>query len=217
MDGINSLSDVELRQWLDGHHRNALAALRSRWEGQRTAIESLRKAGADMDPVKVQDEAVAAQMRSVGKRVMEMPMMAALMPQIAKLNEQTDAVMWRDLAALYAHEAKLDDSSIILMRSKHSTAQEAGRRALTKRQVEDPILKVVRTFERSIAEDTVRNEYQLRPQLRQWIAAQTSHDLAAFNARVYAELFLTPGNDPWLGLGSEDAYTALPERGIVTR
>jgi hypothetical protein len=34
-------------------------------------------------------------------------------------------------------------------------------------------------------------------------------DLDALNARVYAELFLTPRNDPWLGLVSPGTYSAL--------
>jgi hypothetical protein len=34
-----------------------------------------------------------------------------------------------------------------------------------------------------------------------------------FNERVYAELFLTPGSDPWLGLVSPDTYLALTPGG----
>jgi hypothetical protein len=38
----------------------------------------------------------------------------------------------------------------------------------------------------------------------------------ALNKRVYAELFLTPGTDPWLGLVPADTYTALDGGGICT-
>jgi hypothetical protein len=34
------------------------------------------------------------------------------------------------------------------------------------------------------------------------------------NERVYAELFLTPSSDPWLGLAPRDAYSALDGDGI---
>ncbi|HEX7009618.1 MAG TPA: hypothetical protein VF184_06525, partial [Phycisphaeraceae bacterium] len=201
------------------HHRGQLNELARRWDAQVKTIDRFNKEGRALDPVEVQNEAVAAQLRSVGKMVAEMPMMEAIMPQIVKLQERTRSAAggWRDLAVLYAKQAKLDDASVMLMRSKHPTAQEAGRRAETKRLVEDPILKVVQSFERSIAEDTVRNEYQLRPILRQWIAEAPVADLNSLNDRVYAELFLTPSDDPWLGLGSKETYTALPERGIVTR
>jgi hypothetical protein len=40
-------------------------------------------------------------------------------------------------------------------------------------------------------------------------------DLDKFNEKVYAELFLTPRSDPWLGLVSADVYTALDGGGIV--
>jgi hypothetical protein len=33
---------------------------------------------------------------------------------------------------------------------------------------------------------------------------------------VYAELFLMPRTDPWLGLVPADAYTALPKETTVT-
>jgi hypothetical protein len=35
------------------------------------------------------------------------------------------------------------------------------------------------------------------------------------NERVYAELFLTPSSDPWLGLVTPDVYTALDNGGVV--
>jgi hypothetical protein len=35
------------------------------------------------------------------------------------------------------------------------------------------------------------------------------------NAKVYAELFLTPDSDPWLGLVPRDTFTALEDDGLV--
>ena len=40
-------------------------------------------------------------------------------------------------------------------------------------------------------------------------------NLDAFNEKVYAELFLSPKSDPWLGLFSDDTYTALEGGGVV--
>jgi hypothetical protein len=39
-------------------------------------------------------------------------------------------------------------------------------------------------------------------------------DLEKFNEKVYAELFLTPGTDPWLGLLEKDVYAAIDNGGI---
>jgi hypothetical protein len=37
----------------------------------------------------------------------------------------------------------------------------------------------------------------------------------SLNEWVYAELFLTPSKDPWLGLAPSDVYTALDGNGRV--
>ncbi len=67
----------------------------------------------------------------------------------------------------------------------------------------------------NIALDTVRNEYLLHPKLHAWlIADKIRDDLDALNEKVYAELFLTPASDPWLGLFSAETYTALQNGGI---
>ncbi len=45
-----------------------------------------------------------------------------------------------------------------------------------------------------------------------WLADRSVPiDLATFNARVYRELFLTPANDPWLGLRSPGVWDAIEE------
>ena len=36
-----------------------------------------------------------------------------------------------------------------------------------------------------------------------------SKSLTALNRRVYDQLFLTPANDPWLGLVNENVYTGI--------
>jgi hypothetical protein len=36
----------------------------------------------------------------------------------------------------------------------------------------------------------------------------------ALNEKVYAELFLTPNSDSWLGLMSNDSYNAIDNDGI---
>ena len=62
-----------------------------------------------------------------------------------------------------------------------------------------------------MAEDTVRNEYRLHSRLHRWLSESSigTLDLEALNTRVYAELFLTPRTDPWLGLVNPGVYTGL--------
>ena len=73
----------------------------------------------------------------------------------------------------------------------------------------------VADFERHIAEDTVRNEYLLHKKIHDWLANEAlSRNLETLNEKVYAELFLTPNSDPWLGLVAPDAYTAIENDGV---
>ena len=128
-----------------------------------------------------------------------------------------DDATWAAVAALHAEDARLDASSHALILAKRpDLAREAMRLATSKRFVEDPILRVLRPFERTIAEDTVRNEYGLRRVVRTWFAAgEVGPNLAPFVERVYADVFLTPSSDPWLGLVKGDAYAALEGDGVV--
>ena len=75
--------------------------------------------------------------------------------------------------------------------------------------------ELIASFERSLAMDSVLARFEARPRALRWIAeARSVIDLDAFNARVYAELFLSPLDDPWLGLVPPDAYVALEGEGL---
>jgi len=78
------------------------------------------------------------------------------------------------------------------------------------------MLRVIRNLERSLAEDTVRNEYVLHAKIHEWLTHSSAPaDVDQLNARVYADLFLTPDSDPWLGLVPRDTFTALENGGLV--
>lgn len=126
-----------------------------------------------------------------------------------------DERLWQVIAELHAKDAKLDAASLNLIRSENPTAARAGRLSVGKGRIEDPVLRMVRSLESSIAVDTVRNEYQLHRQIHQWLAVPEQLEVENFNERVYAQLFLTPSSDPWLGLAPADAYSALPNAGVA--
>ena len=78
------------------------------------------------------------------------------------------------------------------------------------------MLRLFVSLESSIALDTVKNEYRFHRKIHEWLAsANYRPDVEMLNERVYAELFLTPSSDPWLGLAPENVYTALPNGGVV--
>jgi hypothetical protein len=154
------------------------------------------------------------------KYVVERPLVAAALAlplsNLSTPDKVEDEATWAKIAALHAEDAQLDEASRALIASENPTAAVAGRLAITKRRAEDPILALVGTLQESIALDTVRNEYLLHRRVHQWLAQEGYRPaVEVLNERVYAELFLTPSSDPWLGLAPATGYTALPNGGVV--
>jgi hypothetical protein len=110
---------------------------------------------------------------------------------------------------------------VVLARAKAAAAapnaRVAGLRTMSKVRVEDPLLRVLAALQTSVAQETIQNEYNLHRQIHQWFAAgePVVRAFEPFNDRVYAELFLTPKSDPWLGLAPTDAYPALDGDGLA--
>jgi hypothetical protein len=157
----------------------------------------------------------AAANRAATKTAVERPLLRFATVGGDWLEKGMDDELWRAVADLHRAEVQLDEHSIGLMREEFPAAPEAGQLAETKRRVEDPILRVVHTFEDSIALDTVRNEYLLHRRVHELLGNSDSGTMEyrALNEWVYAELFLTPSKDPWLGLAPDDVYSALDNGG----
>jgi hypothetical protein len=140
----------------------------------------------------------------------ETPMLSAFQSDAERnqnaLAEITDQEVWNKIAQLYAADVKLDQNSISLIRAKKSQLTNTK---------EDNLPIIVKKFETTMALDTVRNEYMLHSQIHQWFmqGKQTS-SVEALNEQVYAQLFLTPSSDPWLGLFPSDSYSAIDNDGI---
>jgi hypothetical protein len=162
--------------------------------------------------------AAQAAVRAEVKRAAEAPLVAALstVPSEKALLAQEEE-LWQRMAARHGESAKLDESSVALIRKeKPVDPRAAGLRAVSKARIEDPILRVVRNFEQAMAIDTVKNEYTLHRTIHQWfIRGEAGADVNALNERVYEELFLTPSSDPWLGLAPKEVYTGLTCGGLT--
>ena len=110
---------------------------------------------------------------------------------------------WSKLAGLHADDASMDLATRGLMLFKDpSLAQNA--------------LHTARALELAVAEDTVRNEYVLRARIHSWLmTTDVSPEMTSLNEKVYAELFLTPSWDAWLGLRPADAYSGIDNDGLI--
>jgi hypothetical protein len=152
----------------------------------------------------------AAARVAVTKAVVEGNVVNAISSDTRTLERMTDEDTWKKIAALYYAEAKLDARSIALIRRQNPYTGDAAKRSA------DPFALLIENFERAIALDTVRNEYLIHSKLYAWLLGGRSiYDLETFNEKVYAELFLTPSSDPWLGLVQPNTYTGLKDDGII--
>jgi hypothetical protein len=135
--------------------------------------------------------------------------------------EKASADRWDDIAARHAGDAELDDASRRASRKLlPPSAWDAGRLAMTKRVVEDPMLKQFDVLQRSLALDGVVNELTLHPKLHRWFEEGSAElDVSKLNERVYDEIFLMPLNDPWLGLSPRESFSGITgdgRRGLST-
>jgi hypothetical protein len=227
---LGALDATSRRERLVTFHESRLAELDRQWTedyGRASALlasgESPTQTRAAPTPAlqsrpiqSTAPTAAAAAQIAVPKRRIEMSLVRAAIPAVPQNpRDVTDERLWQLIAELHASEAKLDPASVALIRSQNPIAVHAARLAITKKVVEDPLVRLVRSLEGSIAVDTVRNEYQFHRQIHSWLVADASPNVETLNERVYAQLFLTPSSDPWLGLAPVDAYTALPNAGVT--
>jgi len=112
---------------------------------------------------------------------------------------------WNKLARVYVTNSSIDANSTALVRRQNRTT------GLT----EDEFKALFANLHNFVAIDTTRNEFLFHTKLYEWLNGRFVPDIEALNAQVYDQIFQTPNSDKWLGLYSNDVYTALDGNGIV--
>jgi len=204
---LRGLDEQRSRLALDNYHRARIAAITDAW------VKDTGNSGGKIPEALITrlDKGIPIAMEvapaAVTKMITEVPILAGIMRDANLLGGVTDEAAWQKIAALHVGDARLDDRSKALIR------RQRGEQVTPENDAR--LASLINNFERSIALDSVRNEYVLHSKLHGWlIADQSRFDVNALNQKVYAELFMTPGSDPWLGLLSRDVYTALERDGI---
>ena len=126
--------------------------------------------------------AVDASRRAVGKALVEAPVLRKLSLGARVPEFQVDGINT---------DIEFSAESLALMRTKQPLSEKQ--------------LMRVRT---ALFLDTELNA-GLHGIIHRWFALGEVKDLASLNERIYAELFLTPSSDPWLGLDPDAAFAAL--------
>ena len=158
-------------------------------------------------------QAIAVGPLAVTKMVTEGSILRSIIAGAEALGRITDEPGWKQIALLHLADAKLDDQSIGLVKRQRQYLLDTTGDGLSPAKRLDNLLQ---TLERSIAMDTVRNEYLLHTKLYELLTLDASReDVEKLNEKVYAELFLTPRSDAWLGLFSPEIYTALENGGVI--
>ena len=140
---------------------------------------------------------------AITKAYSEANMLRAMTATPEGLGKLTDEAAWQKIAQFHASDAVLDSGSIALIKRQNPALSEQEFAAMLQK------------FQELIALDTVRNEYLLHTKLYPWLLRDPSRtDLEKFNEKVYAELFLTPKSDPWLGLLTRDSYVGIDNSGV---
>ncbi|HXU44299.1 MAG TPA: hypothetical protein VN783_02130 [Thermoanaerobaculia bacterium] len=197
------LGDEELAAASRRRHREAAGSLSTALTADLDApLDPLgRHAGVRLvAPARLaapQPTALEAARLAMSKSAVEMPILATLLPP-APGERWGEGVDWQAVARFHREDWRLDGAARFRLESKMGLAPGPD------------ALRAARNFERLLAEDTARNTLGLRGVLHAWLAEEKGAvDLEAFNERVYAELFLTPSSDPWLGLRPDGVFTGL--------
>lgn len=195
--------------FLRQYHAQRLASVEQQWN------KDLTKLGIANPPRLVEmpastnlPSAPVAGTIAVTKMAVEAPMLRGMSPSTsnpAPLREITDQATWQRIAQLYINDAKLDKNSIALINSKRFPQKSNS----------NDLQGVISNLETAMALDTVRNEYMLHRQIHQWFTQPNiTSNVNTLNERVYAQLFLTPSSDPWLGLMNSETYSAIENDGV---
>ncbi|MFY9571484.1 MAG: hypothetical protein WAV20_08810 [Blastocatellia bacterium] len=207
-------NNAERAAVLRQYHETSINELAAAWEADVTKANL--SSAPSREPLRpdVQTSAspraeLAAAVTVAKRAVVERPVLRGISPDPKALDPRGEDAAWARIADLHSADARLDASSKLLMRAKNPGLY-GGSEAPAKASFERAINKL----ERAIAEDTVRNEFVIHSKIHEWLARGMETDLDALNERVYAELFLTPRSDPWLGLFPRDSYTGIENDGI---
>lgn len=91
-------------------------------------------------------------------------------------------------------------------------AWKANDQAPTKAILESPVLRAIREVSFVVGRDSIENELRNRARVHAWFARrEVSAEPIALDHRVYAELFLSPLDDPWYGLMPSEEMRALDD------
>lgn len=132
------------------------------------------------------------------KRSIELPVLHAA---ITAVREKDDHEVWQRIATHLGVDAALSPEAEAVLQRQSGGSNFVSHDAR-------------RQFATDLALDTARNGWRFHATIHSWLAAQPDVAFAALNERIYADLFLTPAHDPWLGLDPSATVSGLTAGGL---
>lgn len=181
-----------------GYHAGRLRELRKEW----ARIPSRPKGNLPLPLFPDRPNARSAGSIAITKSVSQMNLVRALTPETERnaLRSLREHAVWKRLAEAGLKEVAFDEGALAVIR---------------KQLPDRPLEPLLETLKRTVAEDSAWNEYYFHAHLHAWLAESPYPPaLEELNARVYRELFLSPPEDPWMGLHDPNVYSALTNNGF---
>jgi len=220
---VRTITGNSIHYVLDGDG-NIVDALPGLYSAQVFASELRLSADAAQEATARGSHDYTAHLKSTQSRLLQswatdLAAIHAPLPANADLSEKdlelrTSDQRWQKIAQLPSNPVSFDFQVSEVIRTKFPLAPTAAPLAMTKSVVETPMLREMRNLSNNVALDTVRNNYMLRTKILNFLNSNgRSLSLAAVNNWVYDNIFLTPGQDPWLGLAPPDVFSAIDKNG----
>lgn len=200
---LKGKSDNEKSALLVKYYQNRANKISLAWLDELTKIKGKRPERV-LVQVNSSGQAIGVMPLAMTKMVTEATPLRMMMGGAESLGRVTDEYAWNTIAQMHRLDAVLDERSLSLIKRQNPKLSSAL------------LTSMLEKLQRSVALDTVRNEYVMHPTLYAWLVnIEWRKDVEKFNEKVYAELFMTPKSDPWLGLLLPDTYTAIDNSGVV--
>jgi hypothetical protein len=184
------------RAWLRQYHTGRFTEVRGLRDSEVYLAREPLPQAQNLDDTKLDTVKVIAAMASslaMTKGVLEVPL-------LRDLGQPVDDSTWKKISSAHVAGVQFDPISLALMKEKAPNFSE----------------ETLARLRQTVAQDALRNEYDLHLRIHQWFAmGRATNTFKTLNQRVYAELFLTPRTDPWLGLRDDDAFSAIAGGGVI--
>ncbi len=187
-------SDKQLQEFRTGRLDAEANAFRTLSEKQRTALAPYRKNSGVTDIVE-------AELLTVSKMFIELPTVESLAEAPMNPAAVRESVLVGE---------ELDESSRALIVSMGPTDWGLEPKSLQGQALEE----MLRELTLRVAGDTLINQHGLHLQIYQLMLESPGLSFDQLNAKIYSDIFVTPADDPWLGLAQPTGFTGLPLDGL---